>query len=190
MLKKWNDMMRCAFVRSFASFCSSNVLHARSHAKRFVYLFVMLLFRFVFPFFPFLSNNCPCIWIVFTWLFGEPSCGETTLLNSPSEQTNVSYYIRIYKRYIQLHASLYDCVYGMVDVYECWCLFACIWIDIAVVVVVVVVVASLDLMARKGQFQQNFKRGCKRRLSYTHQIACPYVRFGVSLSFSVVFDIK
>lgn len=115
MLKKWNDMMRCAFVRSFASFCSSNVLHARSHAKRFVYLFVMLLIQFVFPFFPFLSNNCPCIWIVFTWLFGEPSCGETTLLNSPSEQTNVSYYIRIYKRYIHLHASLNDCVYGMVD---------------------------------------------------------------------------
>lgn len=73
-------------------------------------LFICLLcclFGLCSPSFPFYRNNCPCIWIVFTWLFGEPSCGETTLLNSPSEQTNVSYYIRIYKRYIHLHASLY-----------------------------------------------------------------------------------
>lgn len=54
----------------------------------------MLPIRLCSPSFPFFHH---VVSIVFTWLFGEPSCGETTLLNSPSEQMMV--YIRATERH-------------------------------------------------------------------------------------------
>lgn len=164
--KRWTK--RCAFW--------ANVLHAFSYKR---VLFICLLCC-LFVCVPLLSLSFICSFqFCSVWLFGVPSCGETTLLSSPSEQTMVYIHAtkrhsaRIYFHYVQ-HSRARVCVRACVCVHMfgarvClllwyashlyakvrWYACACIWI------------ANFNLSVRKGQFDKSSERG--RKVSVIHQ---------------------